>query len=66
MIVEQCCKRRICVSSYKGVVENSSNKGNMYKSIRKGIFAAKEDYFEDITDDNLMKFKEECNDCFGI
>lgn len=66
MVVEQRCKRRICVFSYKRVVENSSNKGNMYKSIRKGIFATKEDYFEDITDDNLMRFKEESNDSFGI
>lgn len=46
------------VSSYKRVVENSSNKGNMYKTTRKTISATKEDYFEDITDDSLMKFKK--------
>lgn len=47
-----------CVSSYKRVVENSSDKGNMYKTTRKTISATKEDYFEYITDDSLMKFKK--------
>lgn len=30
----------------------------MYKTTRKTIFATKEDYFEDITDNSLMKFKK--------